>query len=89
MIGRTGKSGWVCPPSCVTFDPLHVLPWAWHEVKGEADYHCWIAGPGCVAPPVQEMRLAAVLYSGYGCCVLIVGWVVGFQWTYGGQSTPD
>ena len=23
-----------------------------------------------------------------GCCVLIVGWVVGFRWTSGGQSAP-
>ena len=39
----------------VTFDPVHVLAWAWQEVKGEtvsvneADYSCWIllaAGPG-------------------------------------------
>ena len=31
----------------MTFDPAHVLPWAWREVKGnaesvnEADYRCW------------------------------------------------
>ena len=30
----------------MTFDPTHVLPWVWQEVKGEAvsvneaDYHC-------------------------------------------------
>ena len=34
-------------PWYVTFDPSHVLPWAWQEVEGEAvsvievDYHCW------------------------------------------------
>ena len=45
---------WACPPWCVTFDPSHVLRWAWQEVEGEAmsvnevDYHCWnllAAGP--------------------------------------------
>ena len=58
-IVRTGKSmaracGWACPPWRVTFDPSHVLPWAWQEVEREAvsvnevDYHCWnllAAGP--------------------------------------------
>ena len=37
----------------MTFDPSHVLPWAWQEVKGEtveaeSMYHCWnlpAAGP--------------------------------------------
>ena len=32
---------WACPRSRVTFDPIKVLQWAWHEVKGavnEADY---------------------------------------------------
>ena len=29
-------SRWVCPLSGVTFEPCHVLPWAWQEVKGEA-----------------------------------------------------
>ena len=28
---------WVCPLSGVTFAPGHVLPWAWQEVKGEAE----------------------------------------------------
>ena len=50
---RTGR--WVCPPSGVTFDLAHVLPWAWQEVKGEAvsvneaDYRCCMvlaSGPG-------------------------------------------
>ena len=27
---------WACPRSRVTFDPIQVLQWAWHEVKGEA-----------------------------------------------------
>ena len=27
---------WVCPLSGVTFEPGHLLPWAWQEVKGEA-----------------------------------------------------
>ena len=26
---------WACPRSRVTFDPIQVLQWAWHEVKGE------------------------------------------------------
>ena len=33
-MSRDGR--WACPPSCVTFDPSQVLPWAWQEVKGEA-----------------------------------------------------
>ena len=59
VIMRTGKSmvracRWACPSWPVTFDPSHVLPWAWQEVEGEAvsvnevDYHCWnllAAGP--------------------------------------------
>ena len=47
---------WARPPWRMTFDPSHVLPWAWQEVKGEAvsvndadtDYRCWnllAAGP--------------------------------------------
>ena len=56
---------------------------------------------GCVAPPIQETRLAvvwAVSYSGLdecvcsmarGCCVFIVGCVVVFRWTSSVQSTPD
>ena len=40
--GQPVMVGWACPPRRVTFDPSHVLPWAWQEVKGEtveADYH--------------------------------------------------
>ena len=38
---HTGKSieracRWACRPWHVTFDPSHVLPWAWREVKGWA-----------------------------------------------------
>ena len=52
---HTGKSmiracRWVHPPCRVTFDPSHVLPWAWQEVKceavsvNEADYQLEFAG---------------------------------------------
>ena len=27
---------WAYPRSRVIFDPIQVLQWAWHEVKGEA-----------------------------------------------------
>ena len=54
-------------------------PGAW-QVKGEADYggagsRAWrktCCGRGGVAPPMQEMRSAAVLMWR---CVLIVGWL--------------
>ena len=69
VIVRTGKwmvraCRFACPPWRVTFDPSHVLPWAWQEVEGEAVRWtttvgiCWqqgreeggedVSGCGCV-----------------------------------------
>ena len=65
--------------------------------REEGDEHvewAWLCG-GCVAPPIQEMRLVVVWATvalknvcavwPCGCCVFIV---VGFRWTSGVQSTP-
>ena len=56
------------------------------EEGGEDVDWVWLCG-GCVAPPVQERRLAvawAVLYVECVCSVamwdLCVGWVAGLQW---------
>ena len=35
LYGRS-MGRWMCPLSGVTFEPGHVLLWAWQEVKGEA-----------------------------------------------------
>ena len=42
LMARTCR--WACLTWRVTFDPFHVLLWAWQEVKREAvsvDYHWW------------------------------------------------
>ena len=53
---------WACPPGRVTFDPSHVLPWAWQDAgcsrferKAESGgERVWLC-EGCVAQPIRKM----------------------------------
>ena len=62
---------------------------SWQQEGEEGVLWAWLCGR-CVVLPIQEMRSAAVLWNACalwrcGCCVFIVRWVEGFQWTLGGQ----